>query len=150
MVFDGATGLPLLSFLAFAPGYVGGVSVAAADVNGDGFFDVVTGAAGGTDPHVSVFNGRDTSPLSSFFAFPQGSGGVKVAVGDANGDGKAEVFATLVPSAPQTPAQTAFFDPLTGQRVAATSATAGAVASTFPPFVAGDLHALDEVFAHGL
>src|SRR5262249_2045801 len=104
--------------------------------------------AAGRDPHVSVFDGRDGSLLCSFFAFPQG-GGVKVQLGDANDDGKPEIFATLIP-APSTVAQSAFFDPLTGQRVTAASApAAGAVASTFPPLVAADLPALDEVFARG-
>jgi VCBS repeat-containing protein len=90
-VFDGATGAELLSFMAF-PGYTGGVSVGAGDVNGDGKADVIVGAAGGSaGGHVKVYDGATGAQVRSFWAFPGTTGGVSVAGGDVNGDGKADI-----------------------------------------------------------
>ncbi len=91
-VFDGATGGLLHSFLAY-DGFAGGVFVASGDVNGDGFADIITGADAGAGPHVKVFSGADQSLLASFFAYiPSFTGGVRVAAGDTNGDGLADVI----------------------------------------------------------
>jgi hypothetical protein len=91
-VFDGQTGGEVMSFFAYDPAFAGGVSVAADDVNGDGVADVVTGAGAGGGPHVKVFDGRTGGELASFFAYdPAFAGGVNVAVGDVNGDGRADV-----------------------------------------------------------
>src|SRR5262249_38502238 len=75
-VVDGATGAEVRSFLAF-PGFAGGVSVASADVDGDGLWDLVVGAGSGPG-HVKVLSGKDGSLLMSFFAFPGYSGAVSV------------------------------------------------------------------------
>jgi FG-GAP-like repeat/PKD domain len=84
---------PIESFFAFSPSFSGGVFVAAGDVNGDGFADIVTGADAGGGPHVKVFDGATQAPLSSFFAFaPSFAGGVRVAAGDVNGDGLADII----------------------------------------------------------
>src|SRR5262249_5016676 len=40
-VFDGTGGAPLMDFFAFSPSFLGGVSVAAGDINGDGHADIV-------------------------------------------------------------------------------------------------------------
>ena len=67
--------------------------VAAADVDGDGRADIVTGAGAGGGPHVKVFSGADLSTLASFYAYaPAFAGGVTVAAGDLNGDGLADVI----------------------------------------------------------
>jgi hypothetical protein len=67
--------------------------VAAGDVNGDGLADLVTGAGPSGGPHVMVFNGVDLSMLASFYAFTPGfPGGVNVAAGDVNGDGRADII----------------------------------------------------------
>ncbi|MBX9623119.1 MAG: FG-GAP-like repeat-containing protein, partial [Gemmataceae bacterium] len=94
-VFDGATGAELLSFYAFEPAFAGGVFVAAGDVTGDGRADIVVGAGAGGGPHVRVFDGRTGTVVSSFFALDTAfAGGVMVAVGDLNGDGRADVVTT--------------------------------------------------------
>jgi RTX calcium-binding nonapeptide repeat (4 copies)/FG-GAP-like repeat len=94
-VFDGVTGQEVRSFFAFSPSFLGGISVAGGDVDGDGFADIVVAADAGADPHVIVFSGRDNSVLQSFFAYaPSFSGGVRVAVGDVNGDGRADIVTT--------------------------------------------------------
>jgi hypothetical protein len=97
-VFDGATGKVVASFLAYAPGFRGGVSVAAGDVNGDGVVDVITGAGAGGGPQVIVFDGAAlrvgrATPLLSFLAYAPGfRGGVWVAAGDVNADGRADII----------------------------------------------------------
>ena len=96
-VLDGATGSMLRELVPYAPPFTGGVYVAAGDLTGDGFADIVTGAGPGGGPHVRVFDGRTGAPaggsLASFFAYDAAfSGGVRVAAGDLNGDGRAELI----------------------------------------------------------
>jgi hypothetical protein len=92
-VFDGNTHALVREFMAYAPGFTNGVYVAAGDVNGDGFADIVTGADAGGGPHVRVFSGRDGTVLRSFFAYGATfTGGVRVAAGDVTGDGKADII----------------------------------------------------------
>jgi len=112
VVVDGATSTPLISFFAFSPSFSGGVFVAAGDVNGDGTVDVVTGADTGGGPQVSVFNGRTGALLLSFFAFDASfSGGARVAVGDVDGDGRADI---IVSAGPGGGPQISVFDGRTG------------------------------------
>jgi hypothetical protein len=98
-VFDGLTGAEIRSFFAYAPAFVGGVFVAAGDINGDGFDDIITGVGSG-GPHVKVFDGQTGAEIRSFFAFGPGfTGGVRVAAGDVNGDGLADIITGAGPGA---------------------------------------------------
>src|SRR5437667_297974 len=111
-VFDGQRGQLLRSFFAYDAAFQGGVTVAAGDVNSDGFADIVTGAATGA-PQVKVFNGRNSQVLQSFFAFNASFvGGVNVAVGDYNGDHVPDLVAG---SATGAQAQINVFDGRGGQ-----------------------------------
>ncbi len=85
-VYDGKTGQPvpgpLGNFFAYDPAFTGGVTVAAGDVDGDGYADVVTAADQGGGPHVRAFSGKTGAEVASFFAFePEFRGGVRLAVG---------------------------------------------------------------------
>jgi hypothetical protein len=95
-VFDGATLNPLAGplgdFNAYGDFYRGGVFVAAGDVNGDGLADVIVAPSAGSHNEVRIFSGADGSMLSSFQALGRGSGGVRVAAGDVNGDGLADII----------------------------------------------------------
>jgi hypothetical protein len=93
MVFSGADGAPVREWMAYDPAFAGGVFVAAADVNGHGAAEVITGAVPCGGPHVKVFDGRTGAALTGFFAYDSACrGGVTVASGDLSGDGRAEVL----------------------------------------------------------
>ena len=90
-VVDMATGAEISSFSPFAAGFNGGVFVAAGDVNGDGFADIIVGKASGGS-RVNVFSGKNGSRLLTINPFPsQYRGGVTVAAGDVDGDGLADI-----------------------------------------------------------
>jgi hypothetical protein len=85
-------------FFAYAPGFAGGVFVAAGDVTGDGRAEIVTGADAGGGAHVRAFTGQGADAGVSFLAFPAGfAGGVRVGAADATGDGRAEILAAAGP-----------------------------------------------------
>ena len=90
-VFDGRTLELLYSFQAYSETFTAGLYVAAGDLDGDGFAELITGAGEGGGPNVRVYklgaNGA-ISLLNSFYAYTDGfTGGVRVAVGDYDGDG---------------------------------------------------------------
>jgi hypothetical protein len=90
--FDPRTGAEVRSFMAYGETFRGGVTVAAADVDGDGRADIITGAGPGGGPHVKVFSGADGSVLRSFLAFDAAfRGGVFVAGGRANADANGDI-----------------------------------------------------------
>jgi autotransporter-associated beta strand protein len=84
-VFDGATGALVRQWMAYDPGFAGGVFVAVADVVPDGRAEVITGAGPGGGPHVKVYEGGTTGGaaprlLRQFMAYDVGfRGGVSVA-----------------------------------------------------------------------
>src|SRR5581483_11420783 len=102
-VYSGKDGSVLQSFFAYDPGFRGGVYVATGDVNGDGVADIITGAGQGGGPQVKVFSGKDGSLIETFMAFaPNFAGGVRVAAGDVDGDGHADIITAAGPGgAPQ-------------------------------------------------
>ena len=91
VVTSGKDGSVLNNFYAYDQRFRGGVNVAMSDMNGDGFDDVITGTAKGSD-HVMVYSGKDGSVLSSFLAFDGFQGGISVAAGDVNNDGSPDLI----------------------------------------------------------
>jgi hypothetical protein len=75
-----ASGELIRSFPAYGSAFRGGVRVATADVTGDGFPDIITGAGPGGGPHVKVFDGRNFTVVREFLAYDASfTGGVFVA-----------------------------------------------------------------------
>gem|GEM_PF-304668 len=84
---------PKASFFAYSPTFLGGVSVATGDLNGDGIKEIITGAGIGGGPQVNVYSGGSFSLLHTFFAYDSHfAGGIFVAAGDLNGDRHAEII----------------------------------------------------------
>ena len=81
-VFDGANNARVRDFFAYTQSFLGGVNVAAIDINGDRIDEVVTGAGVGGGPHVKAFDVRTDTIVErgSFFAFDGAfRGGIVVA-----------------------------------------------------------------------
>jgi hypothetical protein len=92
-ITSGKDGTRLASFYATSPFFTGGIRVACGDANGDGFADVIAAAAPGGGPQVTVFDGKSLSVVNAFYALPRFfTGGLFVAAGDVNGDGKADII----------------------------------------------------------
>ena len=90
---DMKTGAVVWQTMAFDATFTGGVRVARGDVNGDGTPDLIVAAGPGGGPHVKVFDGVTHAVIDSFFAYDASfPGGVFVAAGDVNGDGKADII----------------------------------------------------------
>jgi glucose/arabinose dehydrogenase len=87
-VFDGATGQVVRDAFVFEAAFTGGVYVAAADFDRDGFADVAASADVGGGPRVRVLSGRTGATIADFFALETTfRGGTRVASGDVNADG---------------------------------------------------------------
>ena len=91
-VFSGTNLSLLKSFFPYATAFTGGVRVGSGDVNGDHVADIITGAGPGGGPHVQAFSGTNLALFQSVIAFDGSfAGGVYVAAGDVNNDGKADI-----------------------------------------------------------
>jgi uncharacterized repeat protein (TIGR01451 family) len=101
----GPSGAVVASFLVFNPRFSGGVRVAVGDVNGDGVSDIIVAQGPGTRRLVKIVDGTklaglspssvvpDSALLAAFFAYQRGfQGGVFVAAGDVNGDGRDDII----------------------------------------------------------
>lgn len=101
-IYSGLSGALLKTFLAYDPKFQNGLFVTTGDVNGDGQTDIITAPEAGGGPHVRVFDGKTFAEIRGFMAYDTSyTGGVTVAAGDVDGDGKAEVI-----TAPATGATT--------------------------------------------
>jgi hypothetical protein len=88
---DALTGEVVLDQLAFGKGFRGGVKVAAADVDGDGFTDLIATPRTGNGI-VKVFSGFDGSEIARFQAGPMNDPALRsITAGDLDGDGSIEV-----------------------------------------------------------
>jgi hypothetical protein len=112
-VLSGIDLRPIANFFVFDPNSRTGFYVAAADVNGDGFADVIAGEGAGAPAEVRVFSGLTHQAISDFFvtdplmpgtAIPaiQFDAGVRVAAADVNGDGIDDVITAKGPGSTPT------------------------------------------------
>jgi hypothetical protein len=106
-VLNGETGSIMDEFVAYSTSYEGGVRVAAGDVNGDGFADVVVGpGAGAHGMSVKVYSGaslvaRTPKLLGSVDPFPQYTGALYVSVGNLTSGGNADILISTPTSGDQ-------------------------------------------------
>ncbi len=100
VTFNGLTGAVMQSYYAYSPIYVGGVSLAVDDLDGDGYCEIITGAMAAA-PHVVVVDSRTQSVKASFYAYdPQFGGGVRVTtIQDINNDGINDIITGPGPGA---------------------------------------------------
>lgn len=115
-VIDGQSLRTVRRFPAFSPGFNKPVNLAIGDINGDGVGDIVAApGATGTTPLVRAFSGSNGALLFSRFAYAANfKGGVSVAAGDLDGNGRAEIIcAPLTGNA----ARVVAFDAATGAMV---------------------------------
>jgi hypothetical protein len=94
----------LWSKLAYASTFLGGVTLATADVNNDGRADVITGPMNGGPANVRVFNGINGNLLKSFVVAAYGSsfsGGIFVAANVAANTGAVEIITSVNKGLPQ-------------------------------------------------
>lgn len=90
-IWDGATRAPLRDLRPLGS-FGGGLTVASGDVNGDGAADIVVGVAGRGSPVVTVISGATGRTIGQFLAYNSGFlGGITLAVGDVNHDGRADI-----------------------------------------------------------
>lgn len=84
-------------FSAFHPSFKGDIALAVGDINGNGQSEIIAGAGYGGGPQLNIFNIQGEL-VSTFFAFDKNfRGGVQIALGDINGNGKKEIICTPGP-----------------------------------------------------
>lgn len=100
-ILDGRNGNTLADFFVYEPNFRGGVSIALGDVNNDGRDDIITGTGRGGGPRVRVLDGAalGSTVIRDFFAYePNFRGGVLVAAGDINHDGRDDIITGTGPT----------------------------------------------------
>jgi hypothetical protein len=92
-IIDGFTLRTIDNFFAFESSFTGGVYVAAGDLNNSGLPELIIGAGEGGGPRLQVYNVATGVRTFDQFAYESTSRtGVRVAVGDFNGDGTNDIF----------------------------------------------------------
>ncbi|MBV9666178.1 MAG: VCBS repeat-containing protein [Actinobacteria bacterium] len=81
------------SFFAYDGSMTSGVTLAVGDLDGNGCDEIITGTGVGAAPVVRVFNNDGSNAQLDFTAYdPNFKGGVWVATGDVDGDGRDEII----------------------------------------------------------
>ena len=113
-----ANGVRNLNFFAYSPSFMGGVNVAAGDINGDGIDEVITGPGATGAPNVKVFD-ANANQLASFFAYsPSFTGGVTVGTIDPTNRGTFQIVTGPGSGGPYYPGPAANLYGFNGQKYA--------------------------------
>ncbi|MBI5621697.1 S8 family serine peptidase [Candidatus Falkowbacteria bacterium] len=80
------------SFTPYAANFKGGVRLAVGDLDGDYQPEIITGPQGSGGPHVRVFDSLGKVKNQFFVFYEKYLGGVRLAVGDYNFDGRDELL----------------------------------------------------------
>lgn len=90
-----STGILMQEFMAYAPTFKGGVQLTTGDVVGDEQDDIIVAPESSGGPHIRIFN-KLGELQSQFFAHDKDyRGGLQIAAGDVNKDGKDEIIVAL-------------------------------------------------------
>ena len=113
-----ANGVRNLNFFAYSPSFMGGVNVAAGDINGDGIDELITGPGATGGPNVKVFD-ANANQLASFFAYsPSFTGGVTVGTIDPTNRGTFQIVTGPGSGGPYYPGPAANLYGFNGQKYA--------------------------------
>ncbi len=94
-------GVVLSEFMAYNAKFTGGVNLAVSDMDGDGKDEIITAPLSNGGPHVRIFDWQGNL-RQQFFAYEDKfTGGVNLAVGDLDQDGKNEIV--TAPAAKHSP-----------------------------------------------
>lgn len=92
-LFSGSGKNLATNFFAFNPKFKGGIYLAAGDVDGDGQNEIVVSSGWSGPSYVRIFDGYPKAQTKEFLAYDKNfKGGVRVAVGDVDGDGVSEII----------------------------------------------------------
>jgi hypothetical protein len=118
VAYSGADGTILRSFNPFESTFLGGVYVAAGDVNADGKADIIVAASTLGGPRVSVYSGLNGAVTANFFAYDSNLRDGTFAVAyNANSTGNLDLATTNGPNNPPDPKA---FDAATTAQITAT------------------------------
>jgi hypothetical protein len=94
-IVDGASGQMLVNTSRVLNGYTGGAFIVGGDIDGDGTAELIVSADSGRSPMVEMYrvSGGQLVKQMTFTPFPKvNTGGVRVAMGDLNHDGAADLI----------------------------------------------------------
>ena len=125
IVIDGRTNSQIFRVNAFTDVIGAGVFVATGDINRDGHADVFVGSAGPRAAKVIVFDGKRGDPITQFAVFGGRKVAARIAGGDVDGDGYADVIVGSGPGIKPT------VEVYGGQRLSAGVTAAQALLASF-------------------
>ncbi len=135
-ILDGLSFSVFREAMVYEASFRGGVNVAAGDITGDGIADVATSTGDGGGPRVVILNGTNFAQVASFFVFdPTSRTGFNIALGEVNGDNRADI---AVGAGAGAPAQVRVFSGRNLQLVSDFFVSNTFNTPTLIPYISGD------------